>query len=40
MSNSNSMTKEEEKRDEQAYKVTRTGTPAEEQEELRTMNEI
>ena len=34
-------TKEEEKRDEQAYnKVSRTRTPAEEQEELRTMNDV
>ena len=37
---SDSKTKEEEKRDEKASKVIKTGTPAEEQEELRTMNEI
>jgi hypothetical protein len=35
-----SKTKEEEKRDEETYKVKRTGTPAEDEEELRTMNEI
>jgi hypothetical protein len=35
-----SKTKDEETRDKQAYKVTRTETPAEEQEELRRMNEI
>jgi hypothetical protein len=37
---SKSKTKEEEKRDEETYKVAMTGSPAEEEEELRSMNDI
>ena len=37
---SNSKTTEEEKSDEMTYKVPRTGSPAEEEEELRKMNDV